>query len=111
MRSLTTLEPKTRWDFWRIFLLRYLPVVGAVLASVVVAEKIRNTAFLEEVARAAAIAVDFYETTIYGYSPIVRFGTESQKTKWLPALATGEHFACTRGVGRAWVLATTKTTN
>ena len=49
---------------------------------------------LEEVARGAAIAVDFYETTIYGYSPIVRFGTESQKKKWLPALATGAHFAC-----------------
>jgi acyl-CoA dehydrogenase len=49
---------------------------------------------LEEVARGAAIAVDFYETTIYGYSPIVRFGTDAQKKKWLPALATGEHFAC-----------------
>jgi len=49
---------------------------------------------LEEVARGAAIAVDFYETTVYGYSPIVRFGTEAQKKKWLPALATGEHFAC-----------------
>jgi alkylation response protein AidB-like acyl-CoA dehydrogenase len=49
---------------------------------------------LEEVARGAAIAVDFYETTIYGYSPIVRFGTEAQKQKWLPPLATGEHFAC-----------------
>ena len=49
---------------------------------------------LEEVARGAAIAVDFYETTIYGYSPIVRFGTEAQKQKWLPSLATGEQFAC-----------------
>ena len=49
---------------------------------------------LEEVARGAAIAVDFYETTIYGYTPIVRFGTEEQKQKWLPQLATGEHFAC-----------------
>ena len=49
---------------------------------------------LEEVARGAAIAVDFYETTVYGYSPIVRFGTAAQKEKWLPALATGEHFAC-----------------
>ncbi len=49
---------------------------------------------LEEVARGAAIAVDFYETTVYGYSPIVRFCTEEQKKKWLPALATGEHFAC-----------------
>ena len=49
---------------------------------------------LEEVARGAAIAVDFYETTIYGYSPIVRFGTAEQKQKWLPALATGQHFAC-----------------
>lgn len=28
---------------------------------------------LEEIARGAAVAVDFYETTIYGYSPIVRF--------------------------------------
>lgn len=49
---------------------------------------------LEEVAHGAAIAVDFYETTIYGYSPIVRFGTEEQKQKWLPSLATGEQFAC-----------------
>jgi len=49
---------------------------------------------LEEVARGAAIAVDFYETTIYGYSPIVRFGTEEQKRQWLPPLASGEHFAC-----------------
>jgi alkylation response protein AidB-like acyl-CoA dehydrogenase len=49
---------------------------------------------LEEVARGAAIAVDFYETTIYGYTPIVRFGTEEQKQKWLPPLATGEQFAC-----------------
>jgi len=49
---------------------------------------------LEEVARGAAIAVDFYETTIYGYTPIVRFGTEEQKQKWLPPLATGEDFAC-----------------
>ncbi len=49
---------------------------------------------LEEVAHGAAIAVDFYETTIYGYSPIVRFGTAEQKQKWLPALATGEQFAC-----------------
>lgn len=49
---------------------------------------------LEEIARGAAIAVDFYETTIYGYSPIVRFGTDEQKERWLPGLATGEHFAC-----------------
>jgi len=49
---------------------------------------------LEEVAHGAAIAVDFYETTIYGYSPIVRFGSEQQKQKWLPSLATGEQFAC-----------------
>lgn len=49
---------------------------------------------LEEIARGAAIAVDFYETTIYGYSPIVRFGTEYQKKRWLPGLATGKDFAC-----------------
>ncbi len=49
---------------------------------------------LEEIARGAAIAVDFYETTIYGYSPIVRFGSEAQKKKWLPGLTTGDHFAC-----------------
>jgi alkylation response protein AidB-like acyl-CoA dehydrogenase len=49
---------------------------------------------LEEVAHGAAIAVDFYETTIYGYTPIVRFGTEDQKQKWLPSLVTGEQFAC-----------------
>jgi alkylation response protein AidB-like acyl-CoA dehydrogenase len=48
---------------------------------------------LEEIARGAPVAVDFYETTIYGYSPIVRFGTEEQKQKWLPKLATGELFA------------------
>jgi alkylation response protein AidB-like acyl-CoA dehydrogenase len=48
---------------------------------------------LEEIARGAPIAVDFYETTIYGYSPIVRFGTDEQKKKWLPKLATGESFA------------------
>ncbi len=48
---------------------------------------------LEEIARGAPVAVDFYETTIYGYSPIVRFGTEEQKRKWLPKLATGELFA------------------
>ena len=48
---------------------------------------------LEEIARGAPVAVDFYETTIYGYSPIVRFGTEEQKKKWLPKLATGELFA------------------
>jgi alkylation response protein AidB-like acyl-CoA dehydrogenase len=49
---------------------------------------------LEEIARGAAVAVDFYETTIYGYSPIVRFGTEEQKGRFLPGLATGERFAC-----------------
>ncbi|MEW6443905.1 MAG: acyl-CoA dehydrogenase family protein [bacterium] len=49
---------------------------------------------LEEIARGAAVAVDFYETTIYGYSPIVRFGTEEQKRRFLPGLATGERFAC-----------------
>ena len=56
----------------------------------------RTTGFcivLEEIARGAPVAVDFYETTIYGYSPIVRFGTEKQKRKWLPRLATGELFA------------------
>jgi len=56
----------------------------------------RTTGFcmvLEEIARGAPVAVDFYETTIYGYSPIVRFGTEEQKKKWLPKLATGELFA------------------
>jgi alkylation response protein AidB-like acyl-CoA dehydrogenase len=56
----------------------------------------RTTGFcivLEEIARGAPVAVDFYETTIYGYSPIVRFGTEKQKKKWLPRLATGELFA------------------
>jgi alkylation response protein AidB-like acyl-CoA dehydrogenase len=56
----------------------------------------RTTGFcivLEEIARGAPVAVDFYETTIYGYSPIVRFGTEKQKRKWLPKLATGELFA------------------
>jgi len=47
---------------------------------------------LEEIARGAAVAVDFYETTIYGYSPLVRFGTERQKRKFLPSLATGERF-------------------
>ena len=55
----------------------------------------RTTGFcivLEEIARGAPVAVDFYETTIYGYSPIVRFGTEKQKKKWLPGLATGELF-------------------
>jgi acyl-CoA dehydrogenase len=49
---------------------------------------------LEEIARGAAVAVDFYETTIYGYSPIVRFGTEEQKKRFLPGLATGERFCC-----------------
>ena len=49
---------------------------------------------LQEVARGAPIIVDFYETTIYGYSPIVRFGTEKQKKRWLPGLATGDLFAC-----------------
>ena len=49
---------------------------------------------LEEIARGAAVAVDFYETTIYGYSPIVRFGTEEQKRRFLPGLATGERFCC-----------------
>ena len=49
---------------------------------------------LEEVAHGAAIAVDFYETTVNGYSPIVRFGSESRKKQWLPPLASGEHFAC-----------------
>jgi len=56
----------------------------------------RTTGFcivLEEIARGAPVAVDFYETTIYGYSPIVRFGTEEQKKKWLPKLATGDLFA------------------
>jgi butyryl-CoA dehydrogenase len=56
----------------------------------------RTTGFcivLEEIARGAPVAVDFYETTIYGYSPIVRFGTEEQKWQWLPKLATGELFA------------------
>lgn len=56
----------------------------------------RTTGFcliLEELARGAPVAVDFYETTIYGYSPIVRFGTEKQKKRWLPKLATGELFA------------------
>ncbi len=47
---------------------------------------------LEEIARGAPIAVDFYETTLYGYSPIVRFGTEAQKQKYLPRLATGDLF-------------------
>jgi alkylation response protein AidB-like acyl-CoA dehydrogenase len=56
----------------------------------------RTTGFcivLEEIARGAPVAVDFYETTIYGYSPLVRFGTEEQKRRWLPKLATGELFA------------------
>ena len=56
----------------------------------------RTTGFcivLEEIARGAPVAVDFYETTIYGYSPIVRFGTEEQKRRWLPRLATGDLFA------------------
>jgi len=47
---------------------------------------------LEEIARGAAVAVDFYETTIYGYSPIVRFGTEEQKQEFLPGLANGDRF-------------------
>ncbi len=47
---------------------------------------------LEEIARGAAVAVDFYETTIYGYSPIVRFGSEEQKKEFLPGLASGEKF-------------------
>jgi len=47
---------------------------------------------LEEIARGAAVAVDFYETTIYGYSPLVRFGTEDQKRNYLPGLASGERF-------------------
>ncbi|MBE0480802.1 MAG: acyl-CoA/acyl-ACP dehydrogenase [Dehalococcoidia bacterium] len=48
---------------------------------------------LEEIARGAPVAVDFYETTLYGYSPLVRFGTEQQKRRWLPRLATGDLFA------------------
>ena len=57
----------------------------------------RTTGFcivLEEIARGAPVAVDFYETTIYGYSPIVRFGTEKQKRKYLTEVAKGESCFC-----------------
>ena len=49
---------------------------------------------IEEIARVdSSLAITLEAAVGLGASPIYRFGTETQKQKWLPPLATGENLA------------------
>ncbi len=48
---------------------------------------------LEEVARVSVATAMMMQVGGLGIEPILKFGTEEQKRKYLPGLATGEHFA------------------
>ena len=87
-----------------------------------------SAVFMSEVSRAcAATALSAGASLLLGGGPILRFGTEEQKKKWLPRIARGEAIACmgltepgagsdvmsmstrARRDGDAWVLSGTKT--
>ena len=48
---------------------------------------------LEEISRVSSATAMMLQVFALGIDPIVRFGTEAQKKKYLPALATGERLA------------------
>jgi alkylation response protein AidB-like acyl-CoA dehydrogenase len=48
---------------------------------------------LEEIARVSVATAMMMQVGGLGIDPIILFGTEDQKTKYLPGLASGEHFA------------------
>jgi len=48
---------------------------------------------LEEIARVSVATALMLQVFALGIEPIIRFGTEEQKKKYLPALATGERLA------------------
>jgi alkylation response protein AidB-like acyl-CoA dehydrogenase len=48
---------------------------------------------LEEIGRVSSATAMMLQVFALGIDPIVRFGTEAQKKKYLPALATGERLA------------------
>jgi alkylation response protein AidB-like acyl-CoA dehydrogenase len=48
---------------------------------------------LEEIARVSVAAAMMLQVAVLGIEPIVKFGNEDQKAKYLPGLASGERFA------------------
>jgi alkylation response protein AidB-like acyl-CoA dehydrogenase len=48
---------------------------------------------LEEIARISVATAMMMQVGGLGIEPFIKFGTEEQKRKYLPGLATGEHFA------------------
>ena len=48
---------------------------------------------LEEIARVSVATAMMMQVGGLGIAPIVNFGSEDQKKKYLPGLASGEHFA------------------
>jgi alkylation response protein AidB-like acyl-CoA dehydrogenase len=56
-------------------------------------DKVSTTLLAETLARASSFALSVGAHTGIGTLPIVFFGTEAQKRKYLPALATGERIA------------------
>jgi len=48
---------------------------------------------LEEIARISVATAMMMQVGGLGIEPFIKFGTEDQKQKYLPGLATGEHFA------------------
>ncbi len=48
---------------------------------------------LEEIARISVATAMMMQVGGLGIEPFIKFGTEEQKQKYLPGLATGEHFA------------------
>lgn len=49
-----------------------------------------HSVIIEEMARAGAMAPTFYLQSDIGAPYILHFGTEGQKQRWLPLMATGE---------------------
>src|SRR5262249_22116664 len=56
-------------------------------------DKVSSTLIAEQLARYASFGASFSGHTVSGTLPIAYFGTESQKQKYLPRLASGEMLA------------------
>ena len=66
-------------------------------------DKVSSAVLAEKVAGYASFAVSHGGHAGIGTIPIVYFGTEAQKKKYLPKIATGESLSCFVVAGSYWV--------
>ena len=62
-------------------------------------DKVTSAVIAESISQLASFSVAFSAHVGIGTLPIVWYGTEAQKKKYLPKLATGEWIARLRAVG------------